>query len=301
VFKAEDEIGELAREFNEMTDRLRQAQGEYRQLTETLEAKVESRTAEIAEMHAHLARSEKLASLGQLVAGIAHEINNPLSGILMFANLIAEDRTLPPAKRDDALIIVRETQRCAGIVKRLLEFSRTSIPHKKMVSLCSVMDDTIALLEHQAFLGNVEIIRRCDPNPPPIEVDPGQIEQVFVNIMVNACQAMPGGGRLTIAMHADYDRHFMVTTIEDTGMGISPENLEKIFDPFFTTKDQAVNGVSGTGLGLSVSYGIVENHGGHIAVASETGKGTKFTIELPMVDSKAAPVKESSLGALATG
>jgi len=287
-----DEIGELAREFNEMTDRLRQAQAEYRQLTETLEAKVDARTAEIAEMHTQLARSEKLASLGQLVAGIAHEINNPLSGILMFANLIAEDRSLPQEKRDDALVIVHETQRCAGIVKRLLEFSRNSIPHKKPASLRLIMDSTLALLEHQATLGNIEITRRYSPELPDIEVDPGQIEQVFVNMVVNACQAMPNGGRLTVAIYADYDRHYAVTTIEDTGQGIPQGYLEKIFDPFFTTKEQAVNGVTGTGLGLSVSYGIVQNHGGRIHVASQEGKGTVFTVELPLAGAMSLPAEE---------
>lgn len=299
--KSDDEIGQLAREFNEMTDRLRQAQGEYVQLTETLEAKVGARTAEIAEMHSQLARSEKLASLGQLVAGIAHEINNPLAGILMFANLFAEDRSLPQAKRDDALIIVRETQRCAEIVKRLLEFSRNSIPRKKSAALVGIMDDTLALLEHQANLGNIEIVRRYSPDLPAIEVDPGQIEQVFVNMVVNACQAMPLGGRLTIAIAADYDRYQLVTTIEDTGQGISQENLEKIFDPFFTTKEHAVNGMTGTGLGLSVSYGIVQNHGGRIEVVSEVGKGTKFTVELPLAGAMSQPLQEQLGKVVATG
>jgi two-component system NtrC family sensor kinase len=253
---------------------------------------VDARTAEIAEMHTQLARSEKLASLGQLVAGIAHEINNPLSGILMFANLIAEDRSLPQEKRDDALVIVHETQRCAGIVKRLLEFSRNSIPHKKPASLRLIMDSTLALLEHQATLGNIEITRRYSPELPDIEVDPGQIEQVFVNMVVNACQAMPNGGRLTVAIYADYDRHYAVTTIEDTGQGIPQGYLEKIFDPFFTTKEQAVNGVTGTGLGLSVSYGIVQNHGGRIHVASQEGKGTVFTVELPLAGAMSLPAEE---------
>jgi two-component system NtrC family sensor kinase len=297
-----DEIGELAREFNEMTDQLRHAQSEYEQLTETLEAKVEARTAEVAEMHSQLARSEKLASLGQLVAGIAHEINNPLSGILMFANLIAEDRSLPQPKRDDAMIIVRETQRCAEIVKRLLEFSRNSIPRKQHAFVEKIMDDTVALLEHQASLADIEIVRRYETGLPAIEVDPGQIEQVFVNIMVNACQAMPHGGRLTIAIHADYDRHFLVTTVEDTGHGIPRENLEKIFDPFFTTKDHPAGGVSGTGLGLSVSYGIVQNHGGRIEVASQVGKGTVFTVELPLAGAVAQPPsREQPPPAAATG
>lgn len=277
-----DEIGALAREFNEMTDRLRQAQDEYRRLTETLEAKVQERTAEIAQMHSQLVRSEKLASLGKLVAGIAHEINNPLAGILMFATMFADNRTLPPGMREDAHIIVRETQRCAEIVKRLLEFSRNSIPRKKVKSLPGIMEDTMALLEHQAKLGGIEIVRSYDAGLPNILVDPNQIEQVFVNMVVNACQAMPGGGRLTICMRADYPRHYLVTTIADTGHGIRPENLSKIFDPFFTTKDQPADGLNGTGLGLSVSYGIIQNHGGRIGVVSEPGKGTTFTVELPL-------------------
>lgn len=292
MLNSADEIGALAREFNEMTDRLRQAQGEYRQLTETLEAKVQERTAEIAQMNSQLVRSEKLASLGKLVAGIAHEINNPLAGILMFATLFAEDRSLPPELREDAQIIMRETQRCAEIVKRLLEFSRNSIPRKKLKSLSGIMDNTMALLEHQATLSEIEILRHYDTNLPDILVDPNQIEQVFVNMVVNACQAMPNGGRLSISMHADYDQHYLVTTIEDNGHGIAKENLPKIFDPFFTTKDQPGTGLAGTGLGLSVSYGIIQNHGGRIGVVSEVGSGTTFTVELPLVTSVAPPAKD---------
>ena len=278
-----DEIGALAREFNEMTDRLRQSQAEYRQLTETLEAKVQERTTEIAQMNSQLVRSEKLASLGKLVAGIAHEINNPLAGILMFATLFAEDRSLPDELREDAKIIVRETQRCAEIVKRLLEFSRNSIPRKKLKSLPLIMEDTIALLEHQAALNDIEINRSYDLPVPDILVDPTQIEQVFVNVVVNACQAMPNGGQLTIDMSVDADRNYLVTSITDTGHGIAKEHLPKIFDPFFTTKDQPTNGLAGTGLGLSVSYGIVQNHGGNIGVVSEVGRGTTFTVELPLI------------------
>jgi len=296
-----DEIGALAREFNEMTDRLRQSQAEYRQLTETLEAKVQERTAEIGQMHSQLVRSEKLASLGKLVAGIAHEINNPLAGILMFATLFAEDRSLPQEMREDAKIIVRETQRCAEIVKRLLEFSRNSIPRKKLKSLPGIMDDTMALLEHQAALSNIEIRVHYESELPEILVDPHQIEQVFINMVVNACQAMPGGGQLTIAMHADYDNHCLVTTIEDTGHGIPKENLAKIFDPFFTTKDQPATGLAGTGLGLSVSYGIVQNHGGRIGVVSEMGKGTLFTVELPLAVAGMAPAQEYPSNLSATG
>jgi two-component system NtrC family sensor kinase len=194
--------------------------------------------------------------------------------------------------RDDAMIIVRETQRCAGIVKRLLEFSRSSIPRKKLKALSGIMDDTMALIEHQATLINVEITRSYQPDLPDILVDPNQIEQVFVNMVVNACQAMPNGGRLNIAMHLDCDRHCLVTTIEDTGHGIPRENLEKVFDPFFTTKDQLPNGLAGTGLGLSVSYGIIQNHGGRIGVVSEVGVGTVFTVELPLVAPAVIPARD---------
>ncbi|TLM65971.1 MAG: HAMP domain-containing protein [Deltaproteobacteria bacterium] len=296
-----DELGALAREFNEMTDRLRQARSEYEQLTETLEAKVQERTAEIAQMHSQLVRSEKLASLGKLVAGIAHEINNPLAGILMFATLFAEDRSLPKEMREDARIIVRETQRCAEIVKRLLEFSRNSIPRKKLKSLPVIMDDTLALLEHQAALNEIEILRGYDPMLPEILVDPAQIEQVFVNMVVNACQAMPNGGRLDIAMRADRDRHYLVTTIADNGHGIPREHLPKIFDPFFTTKDHPGTGLTGTGLGLSVSYGIIQNHGGRIGVVSEVGRGTVFTVELPLAASTMLPAGDPPGNLCVTG
>lgn len=280
--ESRDEIGELASEFNEMTDHLRQSRDEYRQLTETLEAKVQARSRELAEINSQMMRSEKLASLGQLVAGIAHEINNPLTGIQMFANLLADDQTLPAERREDALVIVRETQRCAAIVRRLLEFSRNSIPSKRSVSLAAVMDNALDLIEHQANLGRITFVRRYAGSLPPIEIDPDQIEQVYVNMIVNACQAMPGGGELTATIDCDAARTVIVSTIADTGAGIPEEHLVKIFDPFFTTKDQAGNGVAGTGLGLSVSYGIVQNHGGTIAVRSQVGKGTVFTVELPL-------------------
>lgn len=280
---SEDELGELSRAFNEMTIKLKQTRNEYRELTETLEAKVKQRTKEIEAVSDQLIRSEKLASLGQLVAGIAHEINNPLAGILMFANMFANDQRLDQQRREDALIIVRETQRCANIVKRLLDFSRTSIPDKQLRSLQSVMNDTLSLVEHHAEVNNIEVVRCYGSDLPDIQIDPTQVEQVFINLLVNACQAMPDGGKLTITMQTDGEGNQIVTTIEDTGHGIPEENLGKIFDPFFTTKGQEVSGVAGTGLGLSVSYGIIQNHGGRISVESVVGKGTTFTVELPIL------------------
>ncbi len=281
--QSNDEIGELAEAFNDMTVKLKQARDKYRELTETLEAKVIERTEEIAQVSDQLVRSEKLASLGQLVAGIAHEINNPLAGILIFADIFAKDQKLDESQRKDALTIVHETNRCADIVKRLLDFSRTSIPDKRTKSLSTIMESTLALVMHHANVNDVEIVRNYDVNLPEIEVDPTQLEQVFLNLLVNACHAMPMGGRMTIAMRADLKRNLIITTIEDTGQGIPEENLGRIFDPFFTTKNQELGGVSGTGLGLSVSYGIIENHGGQITVQSAVGHGTVFTVELPIV------------------
>ncbi len=280
--KSNDEIGELSDAFNDMTLKLKKARDEYRDLTETLEAKVTERTEQIANVSDQLVRSEKLASLGQLVAGIAHEINNPLAGILMFANMFAEDKRLEVSQREDALTIVHETNRCADIVKRLLDFSRTSIPDKRLKSLSEIMESTLALVSHHASVNDIEIVRHYGVNLPKIEVDPTQMEQVFINLLVNACQAMPLGGRMAIIMCADLKRDRLITTIEDTGQGISDENLGRIFDPFFTTKNQELNGVGGTGLGLSVSYGIIENHGGQILVQSTVGHGSIFTVELPI-------------------
>jgi len=280
--KSDDEIGELSEAFNTMTVKLKEARDGYRDLNETLEAKVLERTEEIEKVNYQLARSEKLASLGELVAGIAHEINNPLGGILMFANLFAEDKRLGEDQRADAMTIVHETKRCADIVKRLLDFSRTSIPDKRLKSLADIMENTLALVEHHAAVNDVEIIRHYGVNLPDIEVDPTQIEQVFINLLVNACHAMPLGGRLTITMRTDPQRDLLITSIEDTGQGISEENLGRIFDPFFTTKNQELGGVAGTGLGLSVSYGIIQNHGGHIKVQSVVDQGTVFIVELPV-------------------
>lgn len=298
--KSADEIGELTEAFNVMTLKLKEARNQYRELTETLEAKVIERTEEIAQVSDQLVRSEKLASLGELVAGIAHEINNPLTGILMFANIFVDDPRLDEIQREDARTIVHESKRCADIVKRLLDFSRTSIPNKRLKSLTQIMESTLALVGHHAAVNDVQIVRHYAENLPEIEVDPTQLEQVFINLLVNACHAMPTGGSLTIDIHKDENRDLIITTIEDTGSGISEENLVRIFDPFFTTKNQELGGAAGTGLGLSVSYGIIENHGGQIKVESVVGQGTLFTVALPIaslmrvVDAETLPENDIS-------
>ncbi len=211
------------------------------------------------------------------MAGIAHEINNPLTGILMYASLLARDTRLDPGLQGDLAIIVRETHRCSNIVRELLNFSRESLPDKTPGSVNRVMDFSLALVENQAYFHNIQITRLYDPQIPAIPMDSAQIQQVFLNILVNASQAMPEGGKLTIQTGVDPQTEEVFIWIGDTGCGIPPENLEKIFDPFFSTK-----GHQGTGLGLSVSYGIIENHGGRIEVESEPGVGTVFQIRLPI-------------------
>ncbi|MDY0189868.1 MAG: ATP-binding protein [Desulfuromonas sp.] len=269
-----NELGDLARGANAMTTSLRMSQEEIREWARTLEAKVETRTAQIKTMQSNLARSERLASLGELVAGIAHEINNPLTGILMFSTMAGETPGIDDQLKNDLATITRETERCAGIVRGLLDFGRESIPHKTFASINSILDKTLALVEHQTLFQNITIMRDYAMDIPEVEVDPNQLEQVFMNMFINAAQAMPDGGELRIK--SSEDERWVMARISDSGCGIPGENLTRIFDPFFSTKEQ-----KGTGLGLSVSYGIVENHGGDILVESSPEKGTAFTIRLP--------------------
>jgi two-component system NtrC family sensor kinase len=228
-------------------------------------------------MQAQLVRSEKLASLGELVAGIAHEINNPLTGILVFSSLILNDSRLDPALKSDLETIIQETERCAKIVKGLLDFARESVPQKTWTSLSDILDASLALVKNQAMFQNVTLIRDYSSDLPAILADPHQLEQVIINILLNAGHAMAAGGTLSIVTTSLTHKNCVVAQIADTGCGIPEENLSKIFDPFFTTKE-----TSGTGLGLAVSYGIINSHGGTIEVESLVGIGTTFTIKLPI-------------------
>jgi two-component system, NtrC family, sensor kinase len=271
-----DEMGELSDAFNKMTASLKSAMMEREEWGKNLEAKVEERTQEIKQMQNQLIRSEKLISLGKLVAGITHEINNPLTGILMFANLTSQNPRLDPSLKSDIDVIINEAKRCAKIVRGLLDFSRESIPQKKPASLNDVMESTLDLIGRQASFHNIEIVRDYQQDLPLIPVDEHQMGQVFINMLLNASQAMQGSGRISIKTYTGEDG-FVCLSITDTGAGIREEDIGKIFDPFFTTKSD-----KGTGLGLSVSYGIIERHGGMIEVQSKVGEGTTFTIKLPL-------------------
>jgi two-component system NtrC family sensor kinase len=278
-----DEIGQLAASFNVMTGALQVAKQEIAGLMGGLERQVEQRTAALKEAQAQLVQAAKLASLGRLAASIAHEINNPLTGILTFARLMLrrlEAGELDAPGRDACLrelrLMERETQRCTRIVSDLLDFARQRPLALQRMSVERAVDEALSLLQHQLELKGLVLDKRLGQTPE-IDADFGQLRQAFVNLFLNACDAMGTGGRLTVETRALPQG--VVIVVEDTGVGIEPEHLERIFDPFFTTKQK------GTGLGLSVVHGIVERHGGRLAVRSELGRGTRFEITLPAAGS----------------
>jgi len=271
-----DEIGELGASFNRMTAELRKTKENLLQWTWTLEGRVVERNRALREIQDSMARSEKMASLGQLSAGIAHEINNPLTAILLNAHLLLE-KAGPNDPNAAALhLIAEETERCAEIVKGLLDYSRRTPPEKTAVNLNVLIDRTVGLLSGQAWARNIRITRNLDRSLPPFFMDGTKIQQVFWNLILNACEAMPGGGGLDIASRRSADGRSVEIAFADSGPGVPEDIIGRIFDPFFTTKP------SGTGLGLAVAGGIVEQHGGTISVRNEAGRGAVFTIQWPL-------------------
>ena len=222
-------------------------------------------------------KSEKLASLGRLASGIAHEINNPLTGVLTFSSLLLGD--LAGTKFEEDLKVIRdETLRCRKIVRGILDFARENEPQKTAADLNEVIDETLAIFEKNVTFHNVEFVRAFAPDLPPVQLDISQFKQVVSNLAVNAADAMPKGGRLTLTTALDPAAGRVVVRFADTGVGIPPENLGRLFEPFFTTKDRG----KGTGLGLAVVYGIIKRHNGTIDVRSKPGEGTEFIIRLPL-------------------
>jgi len=276
--ESKSEIGELANSFNRMTKDLAKAQEELKEWSKVLEKRVEDRTRELKKTQEQLVQSEKLASLGKLAAGIAHEINNPLTGILTYSSLLLKEHKDNPQMKEDLEIIVNETTRCRKIVKGLLEFARQTEPSKAPADINKVVEETLSLLETQALFQNIKIEKRLKKGLPDVMMDTDQIKQVFMNIIINAAEAMSQGGTLTIQSDSDPQKKFAKVCFIDTGPGIPEENLSKIFDPFFTTKRSG----KGTGLGLSVSYGIIQRHDGFLEVKSQLGKGSTFTVKLPL-------------------
>jgi two-component system NtrC family sensor kinase len=273
-----DEIGELAESFNRMTEHLREANEKLVEWGKTLEKKVEERTQELREIQAHLIQSEKLASIGKLAAGVAHEINNPLGGILIYSHLILEDTPKGSPHCENLKKIVRETTRCKEIVKGLLDFARPKEPQMVPTDIHELLDKCLALMESHALFQNIHIEKSYTPAFPRIIADSGQLQQVFMNIILNAAEAMNGNGTLTLRTSLDPARQEAAVEISDTGHGIKEEDKRRLFEPFFTTKEVG----KGTGLGLAISYGIVKKHQGTIDVRSEAGQGAAFTVRLPL-------------------
>jgi two-component system NtrC family sensor kinase len=270
-----DEIGHLARSFDRMTEDLRKANANLVEWARTLEGRVEARTRELREMQDHLIQSEKLASLGKIAAGVAHEINNPLTSILINTHLMLEQVEPASPFRENLALMADETARCAVIVKRLLDFARQTPPLKTRADVNELIERTCLLLEIQAGVRNIAIVKALARVLPPIELDKSQIQQVLWNLAINAFEAMPQGGTLTFVSRPGEEPGTVEVVVSDTGVGIPHENLTRLFDPFFTTKS------SGTGLGLAVTYGIIQQHGGTIEVKSEVDRGSSFSIRFP--------------------
>jgi two-component system NtrC family sensor kinase len=296
--RSSDEFGKLASLFNGMTDALRNSREQLRDWAHTLEQKVESRTQELRRAQAETMRGEKLASVGLLASGVAHELNNPLTGILTFSHLLRQKMPDKSTDAEDMDLVIRETKRCAAIIKRLLDFAREKQPEKKFTDLNQVIDDTVRIVERPAHLRDIEIALDLDRSLPPIWIDADQIKQVIMNMLVNAQHAVEEKGNITIITRHAQDPRAPATankpmvelSIVDTGCGIPEVNLRRIFDPFFTSKDVG----KGTGLGLSVSHGIVEAHGGFIEVQSKVGEGSTFRVFLPLTPPPAKPESKAS-------
>jgi two-component system, NtrC family, sensor kinase len=280
--RSTDEVGDLARAFNQMTRALGQQQDEINQLNRGLELKVQERTAQLGEKNlqllrtqAELARAERLADLGIVVAGVAHEINTPLA--IIRGNSEVLDMCLPPEhpNHEEVEIISRQTERMAKIVGNLLAFARQKSLNRREFVVHEILDDILSQIGHQTRMDLIKVIRNYATDLKEIKGDADQLRQVFSNLILNAVQAMPNGGELRLVTSPRAAGDGCIVEISDSGAGIPPENLEKIFTPFFTTKD------NGSGLGLSVSYGIVKDHGGEIQVQSSPEHGTCFRIIVP--------------------
>jgi len=229
------------------------------------------------EYHQLALQTEKLSALGRMAAGIAHEINNPLAGILLYSsNLIKKVPEGGPLK-EGLEVIVQETVRCRTIIQDLLEFSRGKEPQKIPADINDIMEKTLSILENEFRLHHISVEKNLSKKIPDNLLDVNQMQQVFVNLFLNAVEAIQEKGKITVRSCMDPGQKSQRVEISDTGCGVPSENISKIFEPFFSTK------AKGTGLGLAVSFGIVRNHQGDIKVSSQPGHGTRFTIEIPLI------------------
>ncbi len=293
--RSQDEVGDLARSFNGMSLQLRAANEEIVSWAKTLEDRVDEKTKELRSAHEHVLHVEKMASLGKMAAVVAHEVNNPLSGILTYAKLLrkwVDSGQAEHEKREEAMqcleLIAAESRRCGELIKNLLSLSRTAPMNVQSTDLHAVIDRSLLLVRHQLDLGGIELQLAIAHDLPRIPCDPAQIEQVLIALIMNAIDAMPRGGNLWLDAQVSEDETEIEIQVRDDGAGIAPEILPHIFEPFLTTKETG----HGVGLGLAISRGIVERHNGQIEVKSELGRGTTFVITLPTqaADAPLAPV-----------
>jgi signal transduction histidine kinase len=288
-----DEIGHLANIFNKMIESLKQSRDEIEEYNRTLEERIACRTQDLEQAQTQLIQSEKMGAIGQLAAGVAHELNNPLGGILGYAQFALEKMKKSfPEKTSSKDIekytrylidIEAQARRCKNIVQNLLRFSRASHTAEfEEIDVNKVIEDTVTFVEHQLHMNQIELRVALDPNLPSIQGNGGQLQQVFTNLIINAMHASAAESEIKIISRynppvGEFDGAVELWFI-DQGTGIAPENVKKIFEPFFTTKEVG----KGTGLGLSVSYGIIKSHGGEIRVDSTLAEGTTFTVILPV-------------------
>ena len=277
-----DEMGHLATSFNQMTMNLQSANKEIQEGIRNLEHKVEERTRELKATQSQLLHSEKLAAVGALAATVAHEINNPLTGVYTYIRLMERKIDQGQSGAEDIAkykgyldTMRREVERTTAIVQNLLDFTRPKDPLRKPMDLVKVMEESLALISNKLSITNIVVVKILNPLPE-IQADPAHMKQVFLNLLINACEAMEEGGTLTIRSDHHPDTNTVTMSVRDTGVGIEEKDRARIFDPFFSTKKK------GTGLGLSVVNGIVTRHSGKVEIDSAPGKGTDFRVTLPV-------------------
>jgi two-component system NtrC family sensor kinase len=286
------ELAQLERAFNVMRERLQSALLELSALTQNLEREVAARGERLLDAQERLIRSDRMATLGQLCASVAHEINNPLSGVLNLAMIVQRvlgDDGIPPHRIPEVRRYLQqisdETARAGRIVSDLLSFSRRSSPQRAPADLNQIVERAASLVAHKLSLAKVDARLDLAPGLPHVPCDRSQVEQVFLNLLMNSAESMPGGGTVTVRTRVAPDGAAALLDVEDTGSGIPKEVLARIYDPFFSTKEPG----KGVGLGLTVVYGIVDAHGGTIDVESEVGRGTCFTVRLPLAPAETDP------------
>ncbi len=288
--RSNDELGELAAAFNKMSKEVASAHDEVTTWNRTLEDRVARKTRELERTQAGLIGAEKMASLGKLAATVAHEVNNPLFGILTYARLALKDST-DEKQKDRLRTIERESLRCGEIMRNLLTFARQTPKKREPNDFNGLAERAIKLVHHQVELLQIHLEVNLASDLPPVTCDAGQVQQVALVLLVNATEAMSQGGQLFLSTEYDVDGEQVRLRVRDTGCGITDDAMKNIFEPFFSTKEDQHR----TGLGLAIAKNIVDQHGGTIEVNSQPGVGTEFIVTLPLLAPEPAAAQNGSL------